>query len=207
MSNAPKTIRCLERTVNDIKGTVRNIAEKTLPLKPDNTYESVIGKPLMSRWGGTEIEGRIDVRVNPDLPDVMSSGKIDLFIHENGLRIRKQLGSTYLLPMICIREVSQQGQAVTKRDGVLLDLAGKAIDGGIRGGAVGAGLAAGKGILTGDLGDEMTKITFFVRIIYFDGLRDRALLIETSESASHQFVERVREHFTASCHSPHIPFQ
>lgn len=197
MTHEPNKITRLERTVNDIKGAARNIAEKALPLKPDNSYESVIGRPVLSRLGGTEIEGRIDARNNPDLPDVMTSGKVDLFIHEQGLRIRKQLGSTYLLPIICIREVSQQGQAVTKRGGVLLDLAGKAIEGGIHGGAVGAGLAAGKGVLSGDLGTDLDKTTFYVRIIYFDGQRDRALLIEATEAASHQFVDRVRERFAA----------
>jgi hypothetical protein len=196
MSNV---ISNFKRTINDIKGATRNVAEKLplLSLKPDNSYEAAIGRPVMSPQGGTEIVGNIDSRINPDLPNEMSSGKVDLFVHEGGLRIRKQLGATFLLPIESIREVSQQGQSVTKRAGALLELAGKAIDGGISGGAVGAGLAAGKSVLTGELGQEVNKVSFYVRIIYQDGQRDRAILIETSESASNQFVDRVKERFAA----------
>ena len=199
MANEPKIIANFKKSMNNLKGATRNVAEKLpfLSLKPDNSYEAAIGRPVMSRHGGTEIEGRIDTRINPDLPNEMSSGKVDLFVHENGLRIRKQLGATFLLPIESIREVSRQGQAVTKRTGTLLDLAGKTIDGGISGGAVGAGLAAGKGVLTGELGSEISKTSFYVRIIYQDGQRDRAILVETSEAASDQFVDRVREQFAA----------
>ncbi|MDR1484860.1 MAG: hypothetical protein LBT09_08570 [Planctomycetaceae bacterium] len=148
----------------------------------------------MSELGGTKFDGILPKEYNEKLPENLTVGKVQVLLHENGIRIEQKKGYPILINKTKIEEVSIQRQSVRRRVGVAGDLAEKAIDGTIGGGVLGAGLAVTKASLKGEAGTLETIIINYIRIIFTDDTdKKNTILIETKPAFAEQFLQRYQE--------------
>jgi hypothetical protein len=161
---------------------------------PEIDIEGTIGKFVMSEHGGTKFDGTLPKEYNERLPENLSIGKVQVLLHETGIRIEQKKGYPILIIKTKIDEVSIQRQSLRRRVGVAGDLAEKAIDGAIGGGVLGAGLAVAKSSLKGEAGTLETVIINYIRIIFSDDNNIKwTILVETEPAFAEQFSQRYQE--------------
>jgi hypothetical protein len=191
MSFFNSAISATKKVASNASSVVTTLTEKPIL---DMDIEGIIGAFVMSEHGGTRFDGTLPKEYNEKLPENLVIGKVQVSLHENGIRIEQKKGYPILIVKTKIEEVSIQRQSVKRRVGVAGDLAEKAIDGAIGGGVLGAGLAITKASLKGEVGMLETVIINYIRIIFIDDMNKKwTILIETEPVNAEQFLQRYQE--------------
>lgn len=172
--------------------TVSKIFEK--PPLPEIDIEGLIGRFVMSEFGGTRFEGQLPKEFNEKLPPMLAIGSVLVSLHERGIRIDQKKGYPLLIQQSAAEEVSLQRQSIKRTTGVASDLATCALDGAIGGGLLGAGLATSKAALTGKIGSVETIVIFYVRTTFTDEEGKKwTLTIQADPAFAEQFIQRTQE--------------
>ncbi|MDR3196853.1 MAG: hypothetical protein LBU34_03190 [Planctomycetaceae bacterium] len=185
-------LKKLSETAGNLSSAVTKLTEK--PPIPDIDIDGIIGKLVLSEHGGTTFWGTLPKEFNLKLPENLIIGKVQIFLHENGIRIEQKKGYPILIVKTKIEEVSIQRQSQRRRVGVAGDLVESAVDGAIGGGLLGAGLAVAKSSIKGEAGTVETIVINYIRITFVDDNNTKwCILIETEPVNAEQFMQRYQE--------------
>ncbi len=172
------------------------------PPLPEIDIDGLIGRFVMSEYGGTRFDGDIDKEFNECLPEMLTYGDVRVSLHERGVRIDQKKGYPLLIPQATTEEISLQKQPIKRRVGVAADLATSALDGAIGGGLIGASLAASKAALTGQAGTVETIILFYVRFVFVDEEAKKwELVVQADPACAELFKQRVEERGWTTAHA------
>lgn len=145
--------------------------------------KSSIGEFVMHSAGGTQIRGQIDPKMNPVIPAGLRAGSVELFVHQQGLRMvqGRMLPLMLRFADLAIIKPIQHTEILSHRgDGTLVDFVSRMISTGPIA-AVFAGFGAQY--------DWELKKDF----LFFEDHQGAQLLLEVTEHTATLFCSRVRE--------------